>query len=161
MIDLWLICLWLLSMFAGVASWQEHLPLDSILILLSELRPKVESLCSAPSRSTTQAVLDFLQSVTLIDQLPTPPPLRPRRFQQSAFSARWLTALVWGLVYVTNVAVFFNTRVALFQVASAQSEGVVAEAAQAFNRVGSAVGTAVMQRMPSDYGRPRSGDAIV
>lgn len=147
--------------FIGVASWREHLPLDSILILIAELRPKVDSLSSAPSRSTTQAVYDFLQSVSLVEQLPPSPALRPRRFQQSAFSGRWLMALVWGLVYVSNVAVFFNTRVALFQVAAAQSEGVVAEAAQAFNRVGSAVGSAVMQRMPSDYGRTRSGDAIV
>lgn len=105
--------------------------------------------------------MDFLQSVTLTDQLPPPPPLKPRRFQQSAFSARWLRALVWGLVYVLNVPVFFNTRVSLFQVASAQQSSVVTEAAEAFNRVGSAVGTAVMQRMPSDYARGRQTDVIV
>lgn len=125
--------------------------------MLSELRPKVESLCSAPSRSTTQAVLDFLQSVTLAGELPSPPPLRPRRFHQSAFSARWLSAFVWGLVYVTNVAAFFNTRVALFSVAPAPQSSVVNEAAEAFNRVGSAMGTAMMQRMPSEVNRNRRG----
>lgn len=133
------------------------MPLDSILILLSELRPKVASLCSVASRRTDQAVLDFLKSVTLIDVLPSAPTLRPRKFQHSAHSSRWLCSLVWSSVYVANRHVFAQCAVKLFSVQQTASLGVLGDATEAITRVSSAV----MQRLPSGGAPRRSVSATV
>jgi len=102
---------------SGVASWREHLPLDSILILLAEFRPKVSSLCSVASPSTDQAVMDFLKSVTLLDVLPQrSSAFGSRRFIHSSMSIRWLLSLTWSLAYVTVGIYLGGTRVALFTV---------------------------------------------
>ena len=93
-----------------VASWRERLPLDTILIVLTELRPKIVSLCAVPSPSTNQAALEFLRSATMLGLLPPAPPLRPRPFVPSAVSTRWLTSLVWGRAYVGTRATLFTVE---------------------------------------------------
>lgn len=121
------------------------MPLDTILLLLSELQPKVTSLCSVASKSTNKAVFDYLSSVSLSDILPPAPPLKPRRFQHSPYSRRWLTALTWGLVYLANPQIYAHTRISLFSVQAATTRDVVGEATQAISKVSSAV----MERLPS------------
>lgn len=109
---------------SGVASWREHLPLDSILIMLAELRPKVSSLTSVDSPSTNQAVLDFLKSVTLLDVLPQRPPYGSRRFVHSSMSLRWLLSLVWSLVY-QSLPFLSGTKIALFNVQESQPRDLI------------------------------------
>jgi len=58
-----------------------RLPLDSVMLLISELLPKVQELqASRHKTNLTKAILDFLGAVTLKHVLPPPPPLAPRRF---------------------------------------------------------------------------------
>jgi len=64
-----------------VTSWQQGLPLDTIMLSISELRPKVLDIQARRGRSDIGPVLDFLRVVTLGHILPETPPLTPRRFQ--------------------------------------------------------------------------------
>ncbi|CAA2990716.1 Hypothetical predicted protein [Olea europaea subsp. europaea] len=134
---------------------KEHLPLDSVLIMLAELRPKVSSLCSVASASTNQAAMDFLKSVTLLDVLPhRETAFGPRRFVHSAMSLRWLLSLVWSLTYV-SIPYLGGTRVALFNVQqSAQTDLLTAV------RDG---GTLLTRRLTSGNSSPgqRGGSAVV
>lgn len=66
-----------------VTSWQQGLPLDPVMLTISELLPKVHSIQAKHSRSNIAPVLDFLRAVTLADVLPPAPPITPRRFQVS------------------------------------------------------------------------------
>ena len=104
-----------------VASWRDRLPLDTISLVLAELRPKVVSLCAVPSPSTNQAALEFLRSVTMLGILPPAPPIRPRPFVPSALSIRWLQSLVWGRAYVGMLSTFGGTRASLFTVEDAST----------------------------------------
>lgn len=79
----------------------DSLPLDSILLTISELLPKVSALCTSPDSSNTSAI-QFLKSATLIGILPPSPPIRPRRFIHSPYSLSWLASFVWGLVFLTS-----------------------------------------------------------
>lgn len=57
------------------------LPLDPILLLCSELVPKVSELQASLSPATANtAIMDLLRSANLDQQLPAPPVLSPRRF---------------------------------------------------------------------------------
>lgn len=101
---------------AWVSSWREALPLDSILVLLAELRPRVESLCTIANPSTNQAALDYLRAATLLGLLPPTPALKPRRFTATGHATRWLLSMVWSAAYMRQRAIFGGTRVALFSV---------------------------------------------
>ncbi|PAV24382.1 hypothetical protein PNOK_0145000 [Pyrrhoderma noxium] len=61
-----------------VTSWQQGLPLDPILLMISELLPKVQSIQSSiNSSNTTSAIIDFLRSAKIQNSLPeTPSPHR-------------------------------------------------------------------------------------
>jgi hypothetical protein len=101
-----------------VASWREGLPIDPILILISECLPKVSSLSSL---STNTAALEYLKSVTLVGLLPPSPPVRARRFTESVHSTIWLMSLAWGNVYIHSIeagggAYWRGTNVKLFNV---------------------------------------------
>ncbi|KAI0831071.1 high-temperature-induced dauer-formation protein-domain-containing protein [Trametes gibbosa] len=109
-----------------VASWQQGLPLDTILLVISELLPKVQSLKSSLSAATaTSAITDMLRSANLDQVLAKPPPLSPRRFMWSEASIVWLTSLIWGEIYVrgmTPLGIWNNTAVRLFYVKHAQAQ---------------------------------------
>ncbi|KAH8924356.1 hypothetical protein BT69DRAFT_1349508 [Atractiella rhizophila] len=111
-----------------VASWREGLPLDSILIMISELYPKVSSLSTVSSPASTQAVLDFLRTADLSGILPQPSqPFRPRPFLPTPQSEIWSTSLVWGWIYV-SVDYFRNTIPNLFTVeVQPQKAGAIGE----------------------------------
>jgi hypothetical protein len=99
-----------------VSSWQQGLPLDIILLTISELLPKIQEMQPA----TTSQIMDFLRSVTLDHVLPNPPPpFVARKFQWSDASIVWQTSLIWGEIYVrgtTPLAIWNSTNVRLFGV---------------------------------------------
>ncbi|KAI0340618.1 hypothetical protein BDW22DRAFT_1360028 [Trametopsis cervina] len=107
-----------------VTSWQQGLPLDIIMIVTSELYPKIQGLQSSLSGSTANtAIVDLLRSATLEQHLPKPGPLNPRRFTWSDASIIWLTSLIWGEIYVrgmTPFGIWNSTSVRLFYVKHTQ-----------------------------------------
>jgi len=59
----------------------DSLPLDTVMLVISELLPKIQNLQAGRQKANTAgAITDFLQSVTLTDVLPPAPALYPRRF---------------------------------------------------------------------------------
>ncbi|KAF9066874.1 high-temperature-induced dauer-formation protein-domain-containing protein [Rhodocollybia butyracea] len=102
-----------------VASWQQGLPLDTVMLMMSELLPKVQEMQTSQKASSASTILDFLGSVTLTDVLPPAPPLSPRRFVWSDASIVWLTSLIWGEIFVrgmTPLGVWNSTNIRLFYV---------------------------------------------
>ena len=64
-----------------VAEYDRSLPLDVIMLVISELLPKVQNLQSSLSgASASNAIIDLLRNANLDQVLPKPPPLSPRRF---------------------------------------------------------------------------------
>ena len=58
-----------------------RLPLDPVMLVISELLPKVHDLqASLNKANTTPAIIDFLASANLSHVLPHPPSITPRRF---------------------------------------------------------------------------------
>ncbi|KAJ7109144.1 high-temperature-induced dauer-formation protein-domain-containing protein [Mycena epipterygia] len=109
-----------------VTSWQQGLPLDSVMLLVSELLPKVQEMQASRHRTTsTSAIVDFLATVNLQHVLPPAPPLTPRRFMWSDSSVVWLTSLIWGDIYVrgmTPLGIWNATNVRLFYVKHAPTQ---------------------------------------
>ena len=63
-----------------VSSWQKGLPLDPVLVAISELLPKIQdsqTRVGAPSSK----VFNLLKGASLVEVLPPPQPIMPRRFQ--------------------------------------------------------------------------------
>ncbi|KAG9288895.1 hypothetical protein G9A89_019517 [Geosiphon pyriformis] len=120
-----------------VSSWHSNLPLGTLLVLLSELVPKVQSLCGSQSYSTEYEVLDFLRSVTLVGILPPPQPILTRQFLWSEASVVWFSSLLWGQVYLAGsnyLGVFNGTHVKLFLIKTTVKEDKIK------NPLGTAVG---------------------
>ncbi|KAJ7489937.1 high-temperature-induced dauer-formation protein-domain-containing protein [Mycena galericulata] len=109
-----------------VTSWQQGLPLDSVMLLISELLPKVQEMQASRHRTTsTSAIVEFLGTVSLQHVLPPAPPLAPRRFMWSDSSVVWLTSLIWGEIYVrgmTPLGIWNGTGVRLFYVKHAPTQ---------------------------------------
>jgi hypothetical protein len=57
-----------------------RLPLDSVMLVISELMPKLQEFQVSHKSNPTGAILDYLGHISLKHILPTPPPLNPRRF---------------------------------------------------------------------------------
>jgi len=112
-----------------VASWQEGLPLDIIMLLISEILPKVRELQASSGQSqATGVIVDYLRTADVKAVLPVPPPIVPRRFQWSDASLVWLSSLIWGEIFVKGtspLAIWNATNVRLFGVRhTPQSRGV-------------------------------------
>ncbi|KAI6038982.1 high-temperature-induced dauer-formation protein-domain-containing protein [Pisolithus marmoratus] len=101
-----------------VASWQQGLPLDTVMLVISELLPKIQSLQGGGQKATsTGEIIDFLRGVSLVGVLPPAPPLHPRKFTWSDASMVWLTSLIWGEIYVHGMSplgIWSSTNVRLF-----------------------------------------------
>jgi hypothetical protein len=97
-----------------------RLPLDSILVTISDLIPKVQEIQSSMNRpSTSPAVLDFLRVVNLKPILPQQPPSSPRPFVWTESSLVWLTSLLWGDIYLKGMSplgIWNGSNVRLFYV---------------------------------------------
>ncbi|KLO07390.1 hypothetical protein SCHPADRAFT_922914 [Schizopora paradoxa] len=109
-----------------VSSWQQGLPLDVILLTISELLPKVQELQASSSKAgSVSSVVDFLRTVSLTHALPPNSVPSPRRFVWTDSSSVWLTSLLWGDIYVRNMAplgIWNATNVRLFHVKHTQSQ---------------------------------------
>ncbi|KAJ6547333.1 high-temperature-induced dauer-formation protein-domain-containing protein [Mycena capillaripes] len=137
-----------------VTSWQQGLPLDSVMLLISELLPKVQEMQASRHRTTsTSAIVEFLGTATLQHVLPPAPPLTPRRFMWSDSSIVWLTSLIWGEIYVrgmTPLGIWNATGVRLFYVKHAPTQQ-----RQLTEAVSNVVG-GFLGRTNSDVARPRT-----
>lgn len=102
-----------------VSSWQKGLPLDPVLLTISELLPKVQELQPATTPGPSRNVISFLKSATLTDVLPNHPAHHPRKFQWSVASTIWLSSLLWGQIYTAALSNFSGTSVRLFGVKQA------------------------------------------
>ncbi|GHJ86806.1 hypothetical protein NliqN6_3208 [Naganishia liquefaciens] len=101
-----------------VASWQKGLPLDPVLVAISELLPKIQEIQPLSSAGPNRAVLDYLRNASLKDVLPMHVH-NPRKFQWSVASTIWLTSLLWGDIYVQALPTFSGTSVKLFGIRQA------------------------------------------
>ncbi|KZS98946.1 hypothetical protein SISNIDRAFT_499612 [Sistotremastrum niveocremeum HHB9708] len=103
-----------------VTSWQQGLPLDTIMLTIAELKPKIHRLQASVSKAkATTAALDFLRSANLIGVLEPAPSLNPRRFVWSDASLVWLSSLIWGEIYMRGISplgIWNTTNVRLFHV---------------------------------------------
>ncbi|KAG6844484.1 hypothetical protein H0H87_006558 [Tephrocybe sp. NHM501043] len=103
-----------------VTSWQQGLPLDPVMLLISELLPQVQELQATRHKAnSTSIIIEFLSKVSLQHVLPTAPLPSLRRFLWSDASIVWLTSLIWGEIYVRGMSplgVWNGTNVRLFYV---------------------------------------------
>lgn len=71
------------------ATYTEHiyrLPLDSVMLVISEVLPKVQELqFSRDKANPTGAIMDLLRSISLEHVLPSTPPMTPRKFIVSVY----------------------------------------------------------------------------
>ncbi|EKM82993.1 hypothetical protein AGABI1DRAFT_69103 [Agaricus bisporus var. burnettii JB137-S8] len=108
-----------------VTSWQQGLPLDIVLLMISELLPKIQEIQASRKATSSSAAVDFLANVNLQHVLPSPPPVVARRFVWSDASIVWLTSLIWGEIYVrgmTPLGIWNATNVRLFYVKHSQAQ---------------------------------------
>lgn len=132
-----------------VASWREGLPIDGILILISECLPKVSSLSALSPGSNTAAVEKYLRSLQMSDLLPPSTSTKSRPFQTGALhSVLWLMSLAWGNIYVQSMentstnnglSNWRDTNVALFNVRQSANAGLQAGVGQVQAAVSSLV----------------------
>ena len=57
-----------------------RLPLDPVMLVISELMPKLQEFQASHKSNPTVAILDYLGHISLKHILPNPPPLNPRKF---------------------------------------------------------------------------------
>ena len=105
---------------AWVTSWQKGLPLDTLQVMLLELVPRVQELCSSISSKSDadDRVLAFLREQSLVDVLPTPEPIQPRPFRGTPQVSIWLLSYLWGLIYLGSslpFGLFVGSNARLFQ----------------------------------------------
>ncbi|KAK2460561.1 hypothetical protein APHAL10511_007031 [Amanita phalloides] len=108
-----------------VISWQQGLPLDIIMLVISELLPKIQELQASRKANSAATILEFLSSIDLKHVLPDVPPLAPRPFMWSDASIVWQTSLIWGEIYVramTPLGIWNATNVRLFHVKHTQPQ---------------------------------------
>ncbi|KAI6102753.1 high-temperature-induced dauer-formation protein-domain-containing protein [Pisolithus croceorrhizus] len=115
------------SGFVPTQEWvYDSLPLDTVMLVISELLPKIQSSQLGGQKApTTGEVIDFLRTVSLVGVLPPVPPLHPRKFTWSDASMVWLTSLIWGEIYVHGMSplgIWSSTNVRLFFVKHTNSQ---------------------------------------
>lgn len=68
-----------------VTSWQQGLPLDPVMLTITELLPKIQEIQKTRQKVTsTSTIMDFLGSVNLEHVVPQTPPISPRKFLVSS-----------------------------------------------------------------------------
>mgnify|MGYP002718835878 CR=1 FL=1 len=115
------------------------LPLDPVLVAISELLPRIQDSQSRTAPNPSSKVLNLIKSASLTDVLPPTPPIVPRRFQWSNASEVWLTSLLWGDIYVaglTSVGIWRDTTVKLFGVRQAVDKSRGAQMGRVLKRWG-------------------------
>ncbi|KAF6764892.1 high-temperature-induced dauer-formation protein-domain-containing protein [Ephemerocybe angulata] len=108
-----------------VTSWQQGLPLDTVLVLISDLLSKVQELQNSRKVNSATAIRDFLSNISIKDALPPPSPIAARQFTWTDASIVWLTSLIWGEIYVRGMSplgIWNGTNIKLFHVKHSQTQ---------------------------------------
>ncbi|KIY67699.1 hypothetical protein CYLTODRAFT_396572 [Cylindrobasidium torrendii FP15055 ss-10] len=118
-----------------VSSWQEGLPLDAIMLMISEVLPKVQMYQASRNKTNAPAeIADYLGTLDLEGVLPPAPPLAPRKFMWSDASIIWLTSLIWGEIYLRGMSplgIWNATTVRLFYVKHQQTQAAPSQITEA------------------------------
>ena len=86
-----------------------RLPLDPVMLVISELLPNVHDLqASLNKANTTPAIVDFLASANLSHVLPRPPSITPRGFVVSHGDFLWGQAVKLTILTILVVRRFNN-----------------------------------------------------
>jgi hypothetical protein len=107
-----------------VTSWQQGLPLDTVMIFISDVIQKVEDM-QRHNTVPSSAVIQFLSNIDLSHVMPAKAPSTARKFMWSDASSVWLTSLIWGEIYVrgmTPLGIWNATNVRLFLVKHTQNQ---------------------------------------
>jgi hypothetical protein len=84
----------------GGSNANRSLPLDPVLVAISELLPKIQD-SAARTSAPSSKVLSLIKGASLAEVLPPTPPVVPRRFQVSGFSCHSLSLFVVHSSYHT------------------------------------------------------------
>ncbi|EAT81721.2 hypothetical protein SNOG_11222 [Parastagonospora nodorum SN15] len=108
---------------AWLESWLSQLPLHSILMLISQLGPKMPS----TSSNDTVAALEIIHDTEVRGIEPSP--IRVHLFEWSPLSLGWYESLLWGFVFAQEMlvakgtaGVWNNTSIRLFKVQEAAAQ---------------------------------------
>ncbi|GJJ15039.1 hypothetical protein Clacol_009313 [Clathrus columnatus] len=152
-----------------VQSWTKGLPIDSILVAVAELLPKLQSHIQPNSSETrnnpivtTAVATSLLSSSTLVGILPPPPPIISRRFVWTDRSEVWRASLLWGEIYVSSgpsQGPWGGTQIRLFGIKQApltRRDQAIASVTTAMGNMWSAA-TRSAPSVPSSPARRNSG----
>ncbi|KAK7189781.1 high-temperature-induced dauer-formation protein [Paraphaeosphaeria sporulosa] len=134
---------------AWIESWLPELPLHTILMLISELGPKIPN--TGSSTADTAAALKIIREseVRVIE----PSPIKNYSFEWSPLSMGWYESLLWSFIFAGEMVVskgtagvWNNTSIRLFKVqeAAAQAPSLLAPRGAV-----DAVGSTIVQRIGS------------
>ncbi|KAH5474910.1 hypothetical protein HBI22_004830 [Parastagonospora nodorum] len=108
---------------AWLESWLSQLPLHSILMLISQLGPKMPS----TSSNDTVAALEIIHDTEVRGIEPSP--IKVHLFEWSPLSLGWYESLLWGFVFAQEMlvakgtaGVWNNTSIRLFKVQEAAAQ---------------------------------------
>ncbi|KAF2646734.1 hypothetical protein P280DRAFT_464922 [Massarina eburnea CBS 473.64] len=129
-----------------IESWLPELPLHAVLMLISELGPKISS---STSHEDTAAALKTI-STTEVRGI-EPSPIRIHSFEWSPLSLGWYESLLWGFIFAGEMlvskgtaGVWNNTSIRLFKV---QEAAAAAPSLLAPRGAVDAVGSNLVQRI--------------
>ncbi|KAF2685360.1 hypothetical protein K458DRAFT_417422 [Lentithecium fluviatile CBS 122367] len=132
-----------------IESWLPELPLHTILMLISDLSPKLPN--TGSSTADTSAALRTIRTTEVRGIEPSP--IRVHSFEWSPLSLGWYESLLWGFVFAGEMTVskgtagvWNNTSIRLFKVqeAAAQTPSLLAPRGAV-----DAVGSNLVQRIGS------------
>ncbi|KAL1593827.1 hypothetical protein SLS60_010560 [Paraconiothyrium brasiliense] len=134
---------------AWIESWLPELPLHTILMLISELGPKIPN--TGSSTADTAAALMTIRESEIRGIEPSP--IKNYSFEWSPLSMGWYESLLWGFIFAGEMlvskgtaGVWNNTSIRLFKVqeAAAQAPSLLAPRGAV-----DAVGSTIVQRIGS------------
>jgi hypothetical protein len=129
-------------------NWLTELPLHTILMLISELGPKMPN---SGSSNDTAAALKTIRETEVRGIEPSP--IRVHLFEWSPLSLGWYESLLWGFVFAAEMfvakgtaGVWNNTSIRLFKV---QEAAAIAPSLLQPRGAVDAVGSSLVQRIGS------------
>lgn len=91
--------------FVPTQQWLDNvkaeLPMNTIMRLLRHLVPQIDELTSSGGVDEMQ-VLEFIRQTTMVGLLPIPHPIVIRKYQPNKYTCLWLTAFMWGVIFMHN-----------------------------------------------------------
>ncbi|KAF1954073.1 hypothetical protein CC80DRAFT_567847 [Byssothecium circinans] len=135
---------------AWIESWLPELPLHTILMLISDLGPKIPTSGSSSSEDTA-TILNMIRCTEVRGIEPSP--IRIHSFEWSPLSLGWYESLLWSFIFAGEMlvskgtaGVWNNTSIRLFKV---QEAAAAAPSLLAPRGAVDAVGSNLVQRIGS------------